>query len=91
MAEVDSPQERCLKRKRAGWNTSGCVGLEPYGAEVVPWSQAHVRVESGRQPPEQAMVGSVPPSSMHSISSAVMSARPAKSVTLRPSTTAVVR
>jgi hypothetical protein len=53
MAEVDSPQESCLKPKRAGWNTSGCVGLEPYGAEVVPWRQAHVRVESGSQPPEQ--------------------------------------
>jgi Uma2 family endonuclease len=32
----------------------------------------------------RAMVGSMPPSSMHSISSTVMSARPASSATLRP-------
>jgi hypothetical protein len=35
------------------------------------------------------MAGLVPPSSMHSISSAVMSARPARSATLRPSATLV--
>jgi hypothetical protein len=33
----------------------------------------------------RAMVGSVPPSSRHSISSAVIPARPARSATLRPS------
>ena len=42
-------------------------------------SRAAARRRSG------AMVGSVPPSSMLSISSAVMSARPARSATLRPS------
>ena len=54
MAEVESLQACCcLQNQAVGPSTSGRVGFEPYGAEVVPWSQADVRVESGGQPPEQ--------------------------------------
>src|ERR1700722_5691222 len=54
MAEVESLQACCCLQNQAVWpSTSGRVGFEPYGAEVVPWSQAYVRVESGGQAPEQ--------------------------------------
>ena len=35
----------------AGMIASGCVGFEPYGAEVVPRGKSHVRVEGGGQAP----------------------------------------
>lgn len=47
MAEVEAPQECCLQTQAAGMITSGCVGFEPYGTEIVPWSQPRVRIESG--------------------------------------------
>jgi hypothetical protein len=33
---------------------SGCVGFEPYGAEVVSWGQAYVGVQGGGQTPQQS-------------------------------------
>jgi hypothetical protein len=39
--------------RAAGLITLGCVGFEPYGAEVVPGGQPHIGVKGGGQLPEQ--------------------------------------
>jgi len=53
---------------------SSCVGFEPRGTEVVSCGQARGGVQGGRQVPQQAMAGSVPPSSVRPISPVVVSA-----------------
>ena len=45
--------DHCRWPRTLGPAGSGCVGFEPYGAEVVPWGQAHVGVKGGGQAPEQ--------------------------------------
>ena len=66
-------------RAERGLRQTALARLLGWRQPVVAWLEA---TEHNRN---KAMVGSVPPSSMHSISSAVMSARPARSATLRPS------
>ena len=63
----------------------GLRGFEPHGAEVVSCGQVHGASRAVAKRRIRAMAGSVPPSSLHSISSVVMSARPARSATLMPS------
>ena len=73
-----STRSRPCPSGQAAW---GSNHTEPRSCPAVRRTSAS-RAAARRR--SRAMVGSVPPSSMHSISSTVMSARPASSATLRP-------
>jgi hypothetical protein len=75
---ADDPERIAIREALGG------VGFEPDGAEVVSAGEADVCVEGGGEAAQEGMVGSVPPSSMRSMSSSVREARMASSTTVRP-------